>query len=132
MPNQDDPVLVKMRPQIFGHFDTILRHLRQGHGRRNRGAGAAKRTTGAALIPLNDGEEFFPWPPAGRHRKGRTAGTAVNKEDHRIAAIFTANLDPLIDAADLDVHSLLDAVRRLNCKDGCAELLAMGAISKSR
>ena len=55
----------------------------------------------------------------------------MNKEDHRIAAIFTANLNPLIDAADLDVHSLLNAVRRLNCKDGCAELLAIRAISKS-
>src|ERR1700680_1244473 len=123
MPEQDNPVLMKMRSKIFGHFDAVLRHLRQRHGRRNRFAGPAKSTSTATLVPLNDGEIFFPWLPAGRNRNGRTAPATMNKEDNRIAAIFAANLNPLINATDLDVHSLLDTVWRLNREGTRAELL---------
>ena len=56
----------------------------------------------------------------------------MNKEDDRIAAIFAANLNPLIDAADLDVHSLLDAVWRLNREHTRAEVLAISPKTKSR
>jgi hypothetical protein len=55
----------------------------------------------------------------------------VNKEDNRIAAIFATNLNPLIDAADFDVHSLLDAVWRLNREGTWAEVLAISPKSKS-
>ncbi|WP_197688067.1 hypothetical protein [Bradyrhizobium lablabi] len=55
----------------------------------------------------------------------------MDKEDDRIAAIFAANLNPLIDAADFDVHSLLDAVRGLNREGTRAELLAISAKAQS-
>jgi hypothetical protein len=55
----------------------------------------------------------------------------VNKEDDRIAAIFTSNLDPLVDAADFDVHFFLESVWRLNRKGTRAEVLAISAKSKS-
>src|ERR1700730_6889295 len=132
MPDQDNPVLMKMHSKIFGHFDAVSCHLRQGHGRRNRFAGCAKSASGATLVPLNDGEIFFPRLPARRHRNGRTTRATVNKEDNRIVAIFAANLNPLVDAADFYVHSFLDAVWRLNREGARAEMLAISAKSKSQ
>src|SRR5258708_16219829 len=132
MPDQDNLVLVKMRSKIFGHFDAVLRHLRQGQGRRNRFAGSAKSAASATLVPLNDGEILFPWLPTGRHRNGRPAPAAVNKENDRIVAIFTSHLYPLVDAADFDVHCFLEAVGRINRKGTRAEVLSISAKSKSR
>src|ERR1700724_1043814 len=132
MPDQDNPVLMKMHPKIFSHFDAVSCHLRQGHGRRNRFAGCAKSASGATLVPLDDGEIFFPWLPARRHRNGRTTRATVNKEDNRIVAIFAANLNPLVDTADFHVHPLLDAVWRSNREGARAEMLAISAPSKSQ
>jgi hypothetical protein len=36
----------------------------------------------------------------------------VKKEQHWVVSVFSANRDPLLDAADLDVPGLVDAVRR--------------------
>jgi hypothetical protein len=55
----------------------------------------------------------------------------MNKKDNRIAAIFAANLNPLIDAADLDVHSLLDAIWSLDRQYARTEGLAIGAKAES-
>jgi hypothetical protein len=80
------------------------------------GAGASilpQRPAGTALIPLNDGEVLQPRPERGvTPRIGRVAGPTVQKEQDRIVPVFAADRDPLLDAAELDVSGVIDAVRR--------------------
>jgi hypothetical protein len=73
--------------------------------------------------------ESFPLLPAGRNRNGRITRATMNKEDNRIVTIFAANLNPLIDAAEVAYPSWTpfgDWIARAR-----AEVLPVGAKSKS-
>ena len=75
--------------------------------------------SGAALVPLHDGEEIFPAPlegPGLRHH-GRSR-SAVDEEQNRVTAIRPADMDPLLQTVDLDRLQFIDAGRqRLNVAD---------------
>src|SRR6185437_9479018 len=68
--------------------------------------------SGAALIPLDDREEILPRAlerPALRHHRG--AGAAVDEEEDWIRRIVAADVDPLLDPADVDRLELVDTAR---------------------
>jgi len=110
MPDQDDPVLVQMRAQMLGQLDAILRHALQCHGRRQRVSGGAIRAAGASLVPLHDGEVLFPGAPTRRHWPAGASGPAVDEQEDRVIPILAADLNPLLDSADVDEPSLLHAL----------------------
>jgi hypothetical protein len=51
----------------------------------------------------------------------------MDKQENRVAAILAANLNPLIDAANFDVHCFLNSVGGLNRQGFCVDVLAIGA-----
>src|SRR6266568_1528920 len=110
MPNQDNPVLVQMYPQILRELDTILCHPLQRHGWCGRVSGRTIGPAGAALVPLHDGEVFLPGLPARRDRQGGAAGATVDEQENRVVSILAADLNPLLDATDDDKPSLLHPV----------------------
>ena len=110
MTNHEDLVFTQMFAQVFGQLDAILRHSPDRNGRRIRMSAPSQRPAGASLVPLNYRELFF--PRSKRHERpriGYIARTAMHEQQHRIIAIKPANCDPLLDAPDDDVLSLIDA-----------------------
>ena len=111
--DEDDLVLAQLLAQQVGELDAVLRHARDRDGLRRRIRVLSECSAGAALIPLDDGEVLQPQPEPGvAPRIGRVARSAVKKEQHRVIPVFSANRDPLLDAADLDVPGFIDAVWR--------------------
>jgi len=71
--------------------------------------------TGATLIPLDDGEVFFPSagePPA--HGHGYIPGAAVDQQQHRVALVRSTDRYPLLDPSDSDLFQALDSIGRHN------------------
>jgi hypothetical protein len=111
--DEDDFVLAQLLAQHVGELDAILRNARDRDGLRRRIRVLPECSAGSALIPLDDGEVLQPQPESGvAPRVGRFARSAVKQEQHRVVSVFSANRDPLLDAADVDVPGLVDAVWR--------------------
>ena len=136
--DENDLVLPQLLAQQVGELDAVLRHARDRDGLRRRLRVLSECSAGAALIPLDHREVLQPQPEPGiTPRVGRVARSAVKKEQHRVVSVFSANRDPLLDAADLDVPRLVDAVcsgdgviAHIPRAQGCPcrfELLAVGA-----
>src|SRR5512135_1894893 len=126
----DDLRLAEMRAEIFGDFDTVARHLRDGHRALAVLAVLLERLAGAALIPLHDREILFPGPEYGAQRNQRVARTAGQHEKHRIATIVAANGDVLLDAVDADEGALVYAVRRGDGERLGVLMLSPGAVAE--
>src|SRR5947209_495626 len=97
--------------QQFRKLDPVLDHSFGGDGGGSRGSVSSEGSSGAPLIPLDDGEILQPVsktcvPP----RIGCIAGPAMQEQQHRILAVFAANRDPLLKSADLDVAPFVDSV----------------------
>src|SRR6516162_2200606 len=110
MTDDDDLVLVEMFPQILGQFDAVLGHAINGHGRSHGFSGLPESLTSTPLIPLHYREVLF---PGSEKREGPgirdVTRTAVQKQQHGIAAVLAANGDPLLDPADVDVTGFVNA-----------------------
>ena len=138
MADENDLVLPQLLAQHVGELDAVLGHARDRDGLRRRIRVLSECSAGASLIPLDHREVLQPQPEPGiTPRVGRVARSAVKKEQHRVVPVFSANRDPLLDAANLDVPRLVDAVwsgdgviARIPRAQGCPccfELLAVGA-----
>lgn len=113
MADDDDLALAQLLAQHVGELDAVLRHARDCDRLRRHIGILSECSAGAALIPLDHGEMLQPQPEHSvAPRVGRVARSAVKKEQDRVVSVFAANRDPLLDAADLDVPALVDAVRR--------------------
>jgi hypothetical protein len=110
--DENDLVLPQMLAQQVGELDAVLRHARERDGLRRRIRVLSECSAGAALIPLDDGEVLQPQPEDGVAPRISRPRSAVEKEQHRVIPVFSANRDPLLDAAYLDVPSFIDAVWR--------------------
>src|SRR5580698_8536398 len=116
MPDENDFVLMQLLLQPFGKLDTVLRHSVGRHGGGGRRSVSSEGSSGAALVPLHDGEVLQPAAKGCVSPGiGRIAGPAMQEEQRRVVAVLAANRDPLLDPADLDVGGLVDSVRGGNC-----------------
>src|SRR5207248_11706732 len=99
-----DLVLAQMFPQILSHIYAIPGHAINGHRRSHRFACFSQRSAGAPLVPLHYGEVFFPGSKEQERPRIRyITWTAVQKQQHGIAAVLAADRDPLFDSTDTDV-----------------------------
>jgi hypothetical protein len=86
--------------------------------------------SGAALVPLHDGEIFLPKAKNLRQRHQRIARSAGQYQKNGIAPVLAADRDVLVDAIDANEVSLDDAVRRGDGEGRCILMLAPGAIGQ--
>jgi len=102
--------------QILDDGDGIVHHAAD---RQTAASGLAilrKRAPRAPLVPMHDGEVFFPGLPGLRDRHGRSARSAMQIEQHR-GVRRSPHLNPLLDTADRHVH-LHNVIRgRIGCAD---------------
>ncbi len=56
----------------------------------------------------------------------------MKAEKNRIVAVLAANLNPLVDPADLDVHSLVDAVGGVNSNRSGSRTLSVKPQGENR
>ena len=111
MPDEDDFVLLQLLQQQFRKIYAILNHPVDGDGGGDRRSVSSEGSSGAPLVPLDDGEILQPVaktcvPPG----IGRIAGPSMQEQQHRVLAVFAANRDPLLEAADLNIVRFVDSV----------------------
>jgi hypothetical protein len=96
---------------VLGDLQGVAFKSMQSHVALSVGAAVGEGFACAAHVPPHDRE--VPLPVAGARGEDQVggAGAAVEFQDHRVAAVFAADGDPLIDAADADEPGFLDAVR---------------------
>src|SRR6516162_3372321 len=111
MTDDDNLVLAEMFPQIFGQFDAVLCHSINGHCGCHGFSSLPESPTSTPLIPLNYRKVPF---PRSEEREGPgirdVTRTAVQKQQHGIAAVLTANRHPLLDSANGDLTGLVNAL----------------------
>src|SRR5215472_5826260 len=130
MAQQNHPVFVQTFADKLSHLDAVLRHAVDRHVAWLPFI-PAKGFTRAALVPLDDCEILL--PSAKRQSEWYVGGTGapVQHEHDRVAAVFPPDLDPLLDAAYLDEHALLDPVLRVDSKRCGVPMLTDRAICQS-
>src|SRR5580704_14908665 len=116
MAEDEDFFTAETLAEVVNHFDGVGVHAVNVHG----GALNVFAVRGisfacTALVPLNDGEVFLPGPleSSGDGHKGG-AGSAVKEEQNGTLPRFTADFDPLIDAADRGALDSVDSIGRAN------------------
>src|SRR5438270_7736644 len=108
MAQHDYFFLAERAAKVIGQLDSVLCDSVECDLRRLL-AIATVGVAGTTLVPLNDGELLLPGPIHFSLRPLRLARSAVNHQQHRIAAILALDADPLIDAADRNQRRLVDA-----------------------
>jgi hypothetical protein len=88
-------------PQIGRHGNTVVAHLFHRQGHVVRGPLFRIRHARAALVPLHQGVILLPpgIDGVGKRTQG-IAGTAMDKQEHGIAAGGARDRDPLLDTVD--------------------------------
>jgi hypothetical protein len=116
---EDDYFLfAQLVAEIFGELDTVLGDaVKRDVGRVC--AIAAKGVAGTALVPLHNGEGFFPWLIHFGLRPLRFAWASVDNEQPRVRAVVAPNADPLLQSAEGNECGFNDCGGGLRaCRDG--------------
>ena len=119
MAEHDDLRLAECPAKIVRQLDAVVGDPVEGHAR-GRGAIAAVGVSGATLVPLDDGEHLFPGAVVRGLGPLGLARAAMNHQQHRIAKIIAADVDPLIEPAKRDKQRSIDLgwrITRSTC--GC-------------
>src|SRR4029453_2962719 len=84
--------------------------LVEGHGAAAGFAGAPEGLAGPAVVPLDHRELALPGPQRWGEDRVGPARPAVQDQQDRVVAVLAAELDPLVDPADVDKPLLKDPV----------------------